>query len=214
MSRPYQILALVERTAAWWEWRRSGIGSSDAATILGAKPSKSVERLLLEKQQAPKDYGRSFVRERGAALERAARAHYGLAVGIQVEPTCVQSLSRPWQRASLDGLSADRERVVEIKCGPAAYQSAAARRRPPQHHLAQLQHILEVTGLPVIDYWCYSPPHAPLRLEVKRDEAYIERLLAAEEVFWKRLDSAAVHRGFHGRRDSTMGDCSASSTFW
>src|SRR5688572_30595162 len=124
MPRPYQIVALVERTTAWWEWRRGGIGSSDAATILGEKPAKSAERLLFEKQQPPKDSGRSFTRARGAALERAARAHYCREVGCTVEPACLQSVARPWQRASLDGISADGERVVEIKCGFAAYQSA------------------------------------------------------------------------------------------
>ncbi|MES2692924.1 MAG: YqaJ viral recombinase family protein [Verrucomicrobiota bacterium] len=184
---PYQIVALVERTDAWWAWRRGGIGSADAATALGEKWAKSTERLLYEKQHPPKDSGRHFVRARGAAFERAARAHYVLAVGFPVEPTCVQSLARPWQRASLDGLSADGARVVEIKCGLATYQSAVARRRPPRHHVAQLQHILAVTGLPVLDYWCHCPPHPPLRLEVRRDDAYIERLLAAEEIFWQRF---------------------------
>lgn len=187
MSRAYQIIALVERTAAWWEWRQAGIGSSDAPTILGEKPAKSTERLLHEKQNPPKSSGRNFVRAQGIALERAARAVYCRTLALELEPACVQSLARPWQRASLDGLSADGERVVEIKCGPAAYQRAAAHRRPPRHHFAQLQHILSVTGLPVVDYWCYLPSHSPLRLEVRRDEAYIQRLLAAEEVFWRRF---------------------------
>lgn len=184
---PYEIIDLVERTEAWWIWRQGGVSSSDAATILGEKRAKSVERLLGEKQNPRKEAGRSFVRAQGVALERAARAKYCDAIGATVVPRCVQSVARPWQRASLDGLSADGQRVVEIKCGPAAYQSAAARRRPPRHHTAQLQHILAVTGLPALDYWCHCPPHPPLRLEVRRDEAYIARLLAAEEVFWKRL---------------------------
>jgi putative phage-type endonuclease len=198
MSRPYQIVTLVERTDAWWAWRQGGIGSSDAATILGVKPAKSAERLLLEKQHPPKDSGRNFLRARGAALERAARAHYCVAVGLTVEPTCVQSIARPWQRASLDGLSVDGERVVEIKCGHAAYQRASARQRPPRHHFAQLQHILAVTGLPVLDYWCYCPPHRPLRLEVRRDDDYIERLLAAEETFWERFAFAGLPQGVEG----------------
>lgn len=190
--RPYLILDLVERTPAWWEWRQGGIGSSDAPTILGEKPAKTAERLLLEKQNPLKDSGRNFVREQGAALERKARAHYCQTMGVTVTPACVQSIARPWQRASLDGLSADGERVVEIKCGGAAYQRAAARKRPPRHHFAQLQHILAVTGLPVIDYWCDWPQRPPLRLEVQRDEAYLERLLSAEEVFWKRLCPAVL----------------------
>lgn len=190
MPRPYQIIPLVERTPAWWEWRRSGIGSSDAATIVGVNRAKSVERLLVEKQHPRKESARHFAEERSAKSERQARAQYCRTVGILVEPACVQSLARPWQRVSLDGLSADGERAVEIKCGKANYDAAAARQRPARHHFPQLQHILAVTGLPAIDYWCYCPPHPPLRLEVKRDEAYIERLLAAEEAFWKRFAGA------------------------
>jgi putative phage-type endonuclease len=187
LSRAYIIVPLVERTTAWWEWRRGGIGSADAATILGIKPAKTAERLLLEKQQPQKDSSRNFVRARGAALERVARAQYCRTVGFEVEPTCVQNATRSWQRASLDGLSVGGERAVEIKCGLATYQSATARQRPARHHYAQLQHILSVTGLPVIDYWCYSRDRTPLRLEVRRDDAFIERLLAAEETFWRRF---------------------------
>jgi putative phage-type endonuclease len=187
MSRPYEIIALAEQTEPWWAWRRGGIGSADAAAIMGEKHAKTGERVLAEKQQPPKDTGRRFGRTHGVALERAARTQYCTTVGVVVTPTCVESLARPWQRASLDGLSADGGRVVEIKCGAATYQSAVARQRPPRHHVAQLQHILAVTGLPAIDYWCYCPTRPPLRLEVERDDGYIERLLVAEEVFWRRL---------------------------
>ena len=191
MSRPYEITALVERSPAWWDWRRGGIGSADAASILGEKRAKTAERLLAEKQEPAKALNQGFAREQGAAIERAARACYCREI-VPVEPKCVQSIGRPWQRASLDGLSGDGERVVEIKCGHAAYQSAAARQRPPRHHVPQLQHILAVTGLPVIDYWCYCPSRPPLRLEVRRDDRFIERLVAAEEVFWRRLAAVAT----------------------
>jgi hypothetical protein len=117
----------------------------------------------------------------------------------------VQSLDRPWQRASLDGLSADGERVVEIKCGLATYQSATARQRPARHHYAQLQHILSVTGLPVIDYWCYAPARPSLHLEVRRDETFIDRLLIAEEIFWRRFAGAEAGDGRTSEIPSDLG---------
>lgn len=191
MSRPYLIIALVEHTSPWWEWRRAGVGSSDAATILGETRAKSVERLLLEKQHPLKESARHFEQARSATRERQARAQYCRQLGVIVQPTCVQSLARAWQRASLDGLSTDGERAVEIKCGKATYATVTARQRPARPHFPQLQHILAVTGLPVMDYWCYCPPHPPVRLEVRRDDAYIERLLAAEEAFWKRFATSS-----------------------
>lgn len=190
MPHAYRIIALVERTPAWWDWRRTGVGSSDAATILGEKRAPTVEQLLEDKQQAPRISARHFEQARSAVRERQARAHYIRVSGLTVSPACVQNLARPWQRASLDGLSADGEHAVEIKCGRATYATSAARQRPARRHFPQLQHVLAVTGLPVIDYWCHCPPHPPLRLEVRRDEAYLERLLAAEEAFWQRLAAA------------------------
>jgi len=187
MSRPYTIIDLTEQTPAWWEWRRAGVGSSDAATILGLKLAKSAERLLQEKQHVGQPRRRTFAREQGVKVERAARKAYGVAVGEEVVPACIQSIARPWQRASLDGLSADGRRVVEIKCGCAAHQRARARNRPPPHHYAQLQHILAVTGLPVISYWCYFPECRPVHLEIARDESFIERLIIAEAQFCLRL---------------------------
>ena len=187
MALAYRLLPLVERTPDWWSWRRSGVTSSDAAIILGEARGKSVTRLLLEKQQPPQESARTFEQARSSARERQARAQFCSQTGVIVRPACVESLVRPWQRASLDGLSLDGTRVVEIKCGKAAYSSSSARHRPARHHYPQLQHILAVTDLPALDYWCYYPPHPPLCLEVCRDEAYIARLIAAEETFWNRL---------------------------
>ena len=45
---------------------------------------------------------------------RQARAEYCHATGISIAPACVQNLARPWQRASLDGLSADGELALGL----------------------------------------------------------------------------------------------------
>jgi putative phage-type endonuclease len=183
----FVIIPLTERTPEWWAWRRGGIGSADAAIILGQHRSRTAENLLQEKLDPPAPPPRSFARERSAAMERQARRHYCRTTGLTVASTCVQSVARPWQRASLDGLSPDGLHAVEIKCGKSNYDAAHTRAAPPPHHLPQLQHILAVTGLPAVDFWCFCPPRPPLRIAVPRDEAYIARLLAAEEAFWLRL---------------------------
>jgi putative phage-type endonuclease len=187
MSRPYHIIDVNEGTDAWREWRQGGIGSSDASTIMGENPFKTAAGLFLEKQQPKREAERNFARTQGRILEPIARAQYCIQAGLQLEPACVQNLERPWLRASLDGISADGEHLVEIKCGPSAYRRAADSLRPSRNHLGQLQHVLAVTGRPVIDIWYYFSPNPPVRLEVRRDEGYIKRLLIAEEAFWKRL---------------------------
>ena len=59
--------------------------------------------------------------------------------------------------------------------------------RTPLGMREQLQDTLAITGLPVIDFLCFIPPHPSLRIEGKRNDTYIQKLLAAEKVFWQRL---------------------------
>jgi predicted phage-related endonuclease len=54
-----------------------------------------------------------------------------------------------------------------------------------------MQHILAVTGLASLDFWCYLPGCPELLLPVERDDAYIERLLNAELEFWNRVQRMA-----------------------
>lgn len=157
---------------------------------MGENPFKTAEELISEKQHPTPEAERNFARSQGKALEPVARAQYCIHAGIKLEPACLQNIERSWLRASLDGISANGEHLVEIKCGPSAYRRAAASLRPSRHHVSQLQHVLAVTGLPAMDIWYYFPPHPPVHLEVRRDESYIKRLLEAEEGFWKRLAGA------------------------
>ena len=106
---------------------------------------------------------------------------------IQIEPACLQSLHHDWLRASVDGITADGHRVVEIKCGESAYRKTANTGSPPSYYVGQLQHILAVTGLPVLDFLCFLPPRPPLLIEVARDDQYIRTLLEKEQKFWSGI---------------------------
>jgi predicted phage-related endonuclease len=57
----------------------------------------------------------------------------------------------------------------------------------PSHYFGQLQHILAVTGLASIDFWCYQPGCPELLVTVPRNDNYIARLLKAEESFWQKV---------------------------
>jgi len=169
----YQVLDLAQQSPEWLEWRNHGVGASDAPAILGENPWKSRDHVLREKVSglAPRSNGRM---QRGTALEPEARRQYIRILGVDVRPACLQSVSYGWLRASVDG----------IKCGERVYEETALARCPPRHYVGQLQHILAVTGLPAIDFWCFLPGRPNVHLAVARDEPYIRRLLAAEEAFW------------------------------
>lgn len=183
---PYRRVMLEQGTERWLAWREQGIGASDAPAILGENPWKSRERLLDEKLGRARTVS-SPAMARGTALEPEARRHYERATQRRVRPVCLESTGHPWLRASLDGFSDDGAHVVEIKCGEKVHERTAAAGAPPAYYVGQLQHILAVTGLAEIDFWCWLPGRPHVHLRVARDENYIARMLEAEAAFWDEL---------------------------
>jgi putative phage-type endonuclease len=187
MSRPFHVVDLEQGSEAWHAWRRQGIGASDAPTIMGENPFKSLSSLLREKRAPVRDRSQSAAMAIGTQLEPVARQAYVERTGRMVEPACLQSTSHDWLKASLDGLAAGHDAVVEIKCGQSAYRIATQTGAVPPYYFGQLQHILAVTGLDAIDFWCYWPGHLPLLIEVPRDDVYITLLLQRERDFWNQI---------------------------
>lgn len=183
MGPVFSRLPLLPDSPAWHEWRSGGIGASDAPALLGENPWKSPSRLLREKL-GRRDDRQNPSRARGRALEPEARALFCRTQHLDLEPACLQSHPFDFMRATVDGISADGLRVVEIKCGEQAYAKTAATRAPPPLYRAQLQHVLAITGHAEIDFFCYHRFRHPLHLRVARDEHYIRRLIAAEAKFW------------------------------
>lgn len=111
--------------------------------------------------------------------------------GRQVWPACLQSTRYDWLRASVDGLTVNGDAVVEIKCGNRVYQMASQDDSVPDYYYGQTQHILAVTGLDSLDFWCYWPGNPELLIPVPRDAVYIERLLDRELEFWRQARQIA-----------------------
>ena len=204
---------------AWHRWRRDGIGGSDAPALMGQNPWRSAKALFAEKV-APSRFGPApdtpsplrtppnadlfamaprpplpdrryrSAASRGTALEPYARDLYNAHVHGALTPMCLQSIDRPWQRASLDGFCAATSRALEIKCGDKVYAHVEATGRVPGYYIGQLQHILAVSGYAAIDFWVWLPGKTPLLLTVPRDETYIAALTATGSGFWTRVLAA------------------------
>ena len=185
-SPAFTLVHFEQGTPAWLDWRSQGIGASDAPTIMGENPWKSASQLFEEKSGKPKPSTNAAM-ARGSALEPEARRRFGSKFGLSVEPACMQSLKLEWLRASVDGIAADASRVVEIKCGESVYRKTAQSLRVPGYYMGQLQHILAVTNLEAIDFWCYLPKRPELHVVVPRDQNYIDNLLEVEYAFWVQV---------------------------
>lgn len=190
-SAQFVIVELQQGTSKWREWRHRGIGASEAATVMGENPFASAAALLQEKRGPVRSFAQNAAMARGTELEPEARRRYITKTGKEVRPACLQSTRYDWLRASLDGLTTNHDSVVEIKCGASAYRNASRSRSVPSYYYGQLQHILAVTGLDSLDFWCYWPDYPELLLHVGRNEAYIERLLTKELEFWNLVQRIA-----------------------
>ena len=187
MNTAYTVVNLQQGTTEWLEWRSNGIGASDAPAIMGENPWKSSAYLLSEKLGTARKFGGNAAMARGTALEPEARKRYEAISKVCVTPACLQSNTHKWQRASVDGLAANGNTVVEIKCGESVYKKTAGSRQVPSYYIGQLQHILAVTELPHIDFFCWLPNLPEIHLRIKRDDHYIARLLVIEQAFWQLL---------------------------
>ena len=131
VNTAYDVVNLQQGTIEWLEWRNNGIGASDAPVIMGENPWKSPADLLLEKLGTAKKFEGNAAMARGTALEPEARKRYEAISKICVAPACRQSNKHNWQRASIDGLAASGNTVVEIKCGESVYRRTVNSRQVP-----------------------------------------------------------------------------------
>ena len=184
---PFKVIEHEQGSEAWHDWRRLGIGASDAPVIMGENRFKKLEQLLVEKRGGARDLRTSEAMMLGNQLEPVAREFYISQTGRSVQPACLQSTRQPWLRASVDGLDMVSSTVVEIKCGASAYRTTLLTGLAPTHYYGQLQHILAVTEFDAIDFYCYRPQSPPILRRVSRSEPYIARLLEAEAAFWARV---------------------------
>jgi putative phage-type endonuclease len=183
----YKEIILLQGSSAWLSWQNGGIGASDAAIIMGENRFNSPKRLLHEKKNQINEPPNSAMME-GTLLETEARIVYEKFVKFKVEPLCIESVEFPWLRASLDGISKNKDSIVEIKCGKSAMREAQ-RGVIPEYYYGQIQHQLMITGLDKIDYWCYRPEYGGILLEAKRNDPYISKLFKVELEFYAEMQN-------------------------
>jgi putative phage-type endonuclease len=110
-----RLVDLKQNTPEWHAFRREHIGSSDIAAIVGLSPWKSRHDVWEDKVLGKTNFESTYAMERGKTLEPIARERYIKETSIEVEPAVCESSKHPFFMTSLDGLSKDKKRVVEIK---------------------------------------------------------------------------------------------------
>jgi putative phage-type endonuclease len=180
-------LELEQGTAEWLKWRDLGIGGSDAAAIMGSTPYMDVLELYNRKLGLEPPLQTNAAMQRGHDLEPIARVEFELETGLHMKPGCFIHPEYDFMRASLDGISADGKYILEIKCpGLTTHREALTGKIKP-YYFTQMQHCMAVTATEMCYYCSYTdlPDIQSLYItEIERDDAYIERMIQREAIFW------------------------------
>lgn len=179
-----KIIKLKQRSKQWLDYRKTKIMASDAPVIMGESPYKKIEDLLNEKIHSYEQNVNPYM-QRGIDLEPIALRSFEKETNNVMFP-CVGEHENGWMAASFDGISLEEDLIVEIKCPGKKDHSLALKGKIPPKYMAQLQHQMYVASLSVVFYYSFDG-ETGVKLEVNRDEKYIENMIEKEKNFWFNL---------------------------
>jgi len=179
--------------ADWLEFRRQGIGGSDASVVCGINKYKSPIELFMEKTGQLPHQEAGEAAYWGTQLEGVVRAEFTKRTGIEVIPVnaILQSEAHPFTLANLDGICEDPHYgtcVFEAKTA-SAYLAGDWEDGIPDPYMLQLQHYMAVTG--------YKGAYIAVLIGgntfkwkfIERDEEIISMLIQLESEFWDMVQS-------------------------
>ena len=190
---PANILVSTENMpyADWLEYRRQGIGGSDASVVCGINRYKSPVELWLDKTGQLPPQGAGEAAYWGTQLEPFVRAEFTKRTGIEVihKSELLQSEEHPFMLANLDGICEVPEVgtcIFEAKTA-SAYKAGEWEDTIPDEYALQLAHYMAVTG--------YAGAYIAVLIGgntfkwrfVERDEELISMLLELESSFWTHV---------------------------
>ena len=177
--------------ADWLEYRKTGIGGSDASVVCGISRYKSPVELWMEKtgQLPPQEAGEAAYW--GTMLESVVREEFTKRTGIEVSKPSVilQSEEHPFMLANVDGICEHPELgacIFEAKTA-SAYKAGEWEDTIPDEYMCQVQHYMAVTG--------YQGAYIAVLIGgntfrwkfIERDDELIAAMIQLEERFWQHV---------------------------
>ncbi|WP_297201893.1 YqaJ viral recombinase family protein [uncultured Flavonifractor sp.] len=177
----------------WLEYRKAGIGGSDASVVCGISRYKSPVELWMEKtgQMPPREAGEAAYW--GNRLEALVREEFAKRTGMEVSKPSVilRSEEHPFMLANLDGTCEHPDHgacIFEAKTA-SAYRAGEWEDSIPDEYMVQVQHYMAVTG--------YAGAYIAVLIGgntfrwtfVERDEELIAMLIELESDFWAHVRS-------------------------
>lgn len=183
----------------WLEWRRKGIGGSDAATVCGLSPYRTKRDLYYDKRgivSVDDAIDNWAALEIGHLLEDLVARIFERKTGYKTFPAQMmfQHPQYPFMLADVDRVVALPDgsyALLEIKtCGYNVQQNwfgAENREIIPIHYLIQGRHYLAVTHFERIYYCCLydNSEDSVILRRADRDLEFEKQLIYLEQKFWQ-----------------------------
>jgi putative phage-type endonuclease len=185
-----KLINLEQGSEAWLEFRQNGIGASEIASIAEIKGAFSKRINTLTEKLGQKRMLSAFEQNifaQGHAWEIAVRDAIN-AEGFTFAPAVVVSTENERFFASLDGLDASKEIILEVKSVVNAPKFEQYKNEVPAHYMAQVQWQLMVTKYATA-ILAFVHDGEVVRHEIKPDPIYQDILAQAGAKFLAELDA-------------------------
>jgi putative phage-type endonuclease len=168
----------------WLEWRKKGLGASDAPIVMGVSKFKSLDALRKEKLFGISTQKETAAMRRGKEMESEALRYFMGETGYFLEEQkCYEHPERNWMRCTVDGINEEEKVLVEAKVPTGDLYDEV----PPMYY-PQCQHLMEVLSYKKMYFLSYNEKGGKI-LEVPYDVGYINKLIKKEQEFWDEIQS-------------------------
>lgn len=191
----FKVLASTENMpyTEWLEWRKKGIGGSDASVVCGISRYKSPVELWLDKTGQIPSAEAGEAAYWGTLLESVVRTEFSKRTGIEVK--CVNELlqneEHPFMLANLDGICEHPEYgtcIFEAKTA-SAFKAGEWDDAIPDEYALQLAHYMAVTGCKGAYIAVLIGGNTFRWKFIERDEELISMLIELERNFWNHVQN-------------------------
>ncbi len=188
MSKPVVLVATDKLTLDdWRDWRRKGIGGSDAAAIVGLHPFMSAFEVYADKLKLLPEKDENEAMRQGKDLEEYVAQRFCENTGKKVQKKNVMYAhpDYPFMLANIDRKIVGESAGLEAKTTSILNKADFKNGEYNPNYYVQCMHYLAVTGY---DKW-YLAVLVLNRgfhvFEINRDEDEIKALIEAEKYFWE-----------------------------
>lgn len=175
----------------WLDYRRTGIGGSDASIVAGLNPCSSLYTLYNDKLGLIPPKEDTEAMRQGRDFEDYVARRWMEATGKKVRRNCYmwRSDEHPFMLADIDREVVGENAGLECKTTSAYNKSDLESGEVPLTYYVQCQHYMAVMGfdrmyLAVlvlgVGFYCFT---------IERDEKEIATLVHIEEMFWHRVEN-------------------------